>query len=458
MTISSETRKAGPFLGTGAVSEYPFDFTVFRAEDLLLVMADENGADSTLVLDSDYTVDLNADQDSSPGGTVTLASPLPADHLLVITSDIAALQPTDLTNQGGFYPSVINTALDRLTILIQQLREQVSRSLKVSITSEEEATPDAIIAEMTAAVGSAAASATAASGSASSASGFATAAEGFKDDAEAAAAAAASKVSKAGDTMTGNLLLDSSACLAVSGSGMDVLPTFSGPSSQAIFRNASTNKPTYVGAAANGTGGAAGFYASSGSYQAVMSITSTGVNLGASSSLAVPTPRPINFSMLTSTGITFNTDGTINCYGILGRQGTSGGSPGSRYSLWWTGSAAQLWVDTTNVGTITLTSDYRIKRDIRTMEQPALARIAALRPVLYQYADNEQFSHKAEDREREGFIAHELAEVIPSAVEGEKDAPNQIQSLRIDALVAVLVKAVQEQQAQINELRALVGK
>lgn len=34
----------------------------------------------------------------------------------------------------------------------------------------------------------------------------------------------------------------------------------------------------------------------------------------------------------------------------------------------------------------------------------------------------------------------------------------RVQSLRIDALVAVPVKAVQEQQEQINELRALVGK
>lgn len=268
----------------------------------------------------------------------------------------------------------------------------------------------------------------------------------------------AAKVNKAGDTMTGNLLLDSSACLAVSGSGMGVLPTFSGPAAQAIFRNAATNKPTYVGATANGTASEAGFYASAGGHQAVMRITSTGVTLGASSSLAVPTPKPINFSMITSTGITFNTDGTINCYGIQGRQGTSGASAGSRYNLWWTGSVLQAWVDAINLGNITITSDYRIKRDIRTMEQPALERIAALRPVLYQYADNEQFNHKAEDREREGFIAHELAEVIPSAVEGEKDAPNQIQSLRVDAIVAVLVKAIQEQQEQIKEIRALLSR
>lgn len=178
MTISSENRKSGPFLGTGAVSEYPFDFSVFSAADLLLVMADENGAESTLSLGSDYIVGLNADQDADPGGTVTLTTPLPADYLLVITSDIEALQPTDLTNQGGFYPDVVNASLDRLTILIQQLKEQSSRSLKVSITSSEEATPDAIIEQMAAAVGSASAAATAAAGSASAASLSATAAAG----------------------------------------------------------------------------------------------------------------------------------------------------------------------------------------------------------------------------------------------------------------------------------------
>ena len=57
---------------------------------------------------------------------------------------------------------------------------------------------------------------------------------------------------------------------------------------------------------------------------------------------------------------------------------------------------------------------------------------------------------------REGFIAHEVAEVIPSAVEGAKDAENQLQSLNLDAICAVLVKAVQEQQATIEALEARI--
>ena len=57
---------------------------------------------------------------------------------------------------------------------------------------------------------------------------------------------------------------------------------------------------------------------------------------------------------------------------------------------------------------------------------------------------------------REGFIAHELAAVIPSAVQGEKDAENQIQSLKLDALCSVLVKAIQEQQVVIQALEARI--
>ena len=66
--------------------------------------------------------------------------------------------------------------------------------------------------------------------------------------------------------------------------------------------------------------------------------------------------------------------------------------------------------------------------------------------------------YKADGVAREGFIAHELQEIIPSAVEGEKDAENQIQSLSLDALCSVMVKAIQEQQALITDLQARLTK
>lgn len=135
MTISSTNRKAGPYAGNDVAVDFPFYFKVFSTSDVLVVEAGENGTETTLTLDSDYTVLLNADQDAFPGGTVTLASALAVGESLVVSSDLENIQPVELTNNGGFYPRVINAALDRLTILVQQLAEKVARSLKMAITT-----------------------------------------------------------------------------------------------------------------------------------------------------------------------------------------------------------------------------------------------------------------------------------------------------------------------------------
>lgn len=165
MTISSQNRKAGPFVGTGATATFPFSFKVFSATDLLVVRLNvATGAETALTLTTDYTVSLNADQNANPGGSITLAAGnLPTGSNLVISSSIGYLQPTDLTNRGGFYPSVITAALDRLTILAQQLKEAVDRSVKVSITSSDN--PDSLIAQLTAASIAAVAAADAAAAS-----------------------------------------------------------------------------------------------------------------------------------------------------------------------------------------------------------------------------------------------------------------------------------------------------
>jgi hypothetical protein len=150
MTISSNIRKAGPFVGNGTASTFAFSFKVFQAADLEVVRLNvATTIETILVINSDYTVSLNADQNSNPGGSITLtAGALAAGFNLVITSDIENLQPTDIVNQGGFYPDVIEDALDRATIQIQQLQEAVDRSAKLPITSSADA--DALVADIVA--------------------------------------------------------------------------------------------------------------------------------------------------------------------------------------------------------------------------------------------------------------------------------------------------------------------
>ena len=152
---------------------------------------------------------------------------------------------------------------------------------------------------------------------------------------------------------------------------------------------------------------------------------------------------------------TLHAEGVFRALGIRTRTGSSGSWGLNTFNIYWSSSTASLYIDTTNIGAIQVSSDYRIKQNVETQISEALPRVMQLRPVTYQSADYGNL-FKASDEVKEGFIAHELAEVVPSAVQGEKDDPNQIQSLKLDALVSVLTKAIQEQQSIIEALEARV--
>ena len=135
MTISSTTRIAGPFTGNGVTTTFPFAYKVFDAADVQVIrLTISTGIETVLTTVTDYNITLNSDQDSNPGGNIVLVTALLALYTLTATSDIANLQPTDLTNQGGFYPEVITDALDRATIQIQQISDIGDRTLKIPIS------------------------------------------------------------------------------------------------------------------------------------------------------------------------------------------------------------------------------------------------------------------------------------------------------------------------------------
>ena len=137
MTISSTLRTAGPFIGNNTATVFGFAFKVFAADQLEVVKLNTStGAQTTLALTTDYTVALNGDQDGNPGGSVTLPAVLATGYNLTLTSNVANLQPTNLTNQGGFYPEVITDALDRATIQIQQMSDDVTRSIKAPLSDD----------------------------------------------------------------------------------------------------------------------------------------------------------------------------------------------------------------------------------------------------------------------------------------------------------------------------------
>lgn len=130
MTISSATRKAGPFLGNGVFTFFPFAFKVFQAADLQVIRTSV-GVDTVLTLNSDYSVSLNPDQNATPGGTIIYPAGIgvnlvPGDKLTV-TGVLSDLQQTHITNGGNFFANNIEDQMDYLTILVQQHSEKLNR-------------------------------------------------------------------------------------------------------------------------------------------------------------------------------------------------------------------------------------------------------------------------------------------------------------------------------------------
>jgi hypothetical protein len=116
-------------------------------------------------------------------------------------------------------------------------------------------------------------------------------------------------------------------------------------------------------------------------------------------------------------------------------------------------------IDGAPVGTISITtsatsyntsSDYRLKHDIQPMTG-ALAKVAQLKPVTYKW--------NVDDSQSQGFIAHELQEVVPECVTGEKDAVDAegkpvYQGIDTSFLVATLTAAIQELKAELDTVKA----
>ena len=139
MTISTEAIKTSVFDGNGSTTAYGFSFKCYSGADLEVVLTSTAGVETVQTITTHYTVALNSNQDSSPGGTVTMvtapASGSPAEKL-VIYNKLAYTQGVDLVSGGAFNANVIEDAIDRNTILSRRANEQVTRSIQIPISDD----------------------------------------------------------------------------------------------------------------------------------------------------------------------------------------------------------------------------------------------------------------------------------------------------------------------------------
>lgn len=125
MTVQSTTSRAG-FIGTDTVGPFAFPFRIMDASDLQVIVRDtDTGVEEELSYPADFSI---SGVRNRSGGSITLAVALAETQVLSIRRAPSFLQQTDLRNQGSYFPEVLEDALDRITMQVQALRDQINRA------------------------------------------------------------------------------------------------------------------------------------------------------------------------------------------------------------------------------------------------------------------------------------------------------------------------------------------
>jgi lysophospholipase L1-like esterase len=134
MTVHTIASEAGPFNGDGVTTTFPFSITLIGSAQLKVIRITRVGIEEVLTAGIDYTLSLNADQQTNPGGVVEYIATgggLPIGESLFFKRIVDLLQITDLQSLGDYPPAEIEHSLDKLTMITQQLNDGVS-ALKAS--------------------------------------------------------------------------------------------------------------------------------------------------------------------------------------------------------------------------------------------------------------------------------------------------------------------------------------
>src|SRR6056300_605233 len=133
MTISSTTVK-NSYSGNGTLDTFNYTFRIFADSDLQVIIRDATATETVKVLTTHYTV---TGAGSASGGTIVFTSGnIPtATETVVIRRALPQTQSIDYIANDPFPAESHEEGLDRSMMAIQQLQEEVDRSIKLSRTN-----------------------------------------------------------------------------------------------------------------------------------------------------------------------------------------------------------------------------------------------------------------------------------------------------------------------------------
>jgi len=133
MTISSTTVK-NSYSGDGSTTTFSYTFKIFQDSDIQVIIRSANGTETVKTITTHYTV---TGAGNSGGGSVIFTSGnIPTStQTVVLRRNIPQTQAIDYIANDPFPAESHEEGLDRATMAIQQLQEEVTRSLKLSKTN-----------------------------------------------------------------------------------------------------------------------------------------------------------------------------------------------------------------------------------------------------------------------------------------------------------------------------------
>ncbi len=129
MTVSS-TVVRNSYAGDNSTTQFTYTFPIHSSSELKVILRSSAGVETVQTLNSDYTIN-----DTGTGGTVTFTSAPASGVSIVLIRDTNQTQEVDYLANDPFPADTHEGALDKLTLLTQELQEEIDRSIKVSRTA-----------------------------------------------------------------------------------------------------------------------------------------------------------------------------------------------------------------------------------------------------------------------------------------------------------------------------------
>jgi hypothetical protein len=130
MTVSSSVNKV-TYSGNSATLIFPVNYYFLENSHLQVILV-SNNVETIQTITSQYTV---TGAGNPAGGSVTMVTAPPTGTQLIIVRNVPATQETDYLANDPFPAESHERALDKLTMLVQQVELDADRALKIPLSS-----------------------------------------------------------------------------------------------------------------------------------------------------------------------------------------------------------------------------------------------------------------------------------------------------------------------------------